>query len=76
VDAERKVVAKIEPAVSEEQAARTSYESVWRELVETKARLAEALNEIRSLGRAFDELEVYVRRHVKRLDAIASRLTK
>jgi len=71
-----KVVAAIVPAQTEGQAARAEYESVWRELVETKAKLAEVMNEQRSLARAFSDLEDYCRRHVKRLDALTSRVAR
>lgn len=73
-DPAQKIV-KLEPAVGEDRVARAEYESVWREVVETKARCAEAMNECASLRRAFDDLATYCRRHVKRIDAIASRLT-
>lgn len=71
-----KVVATIVPPVSDEQRDRASYAEVWRELVETKAKLASLMNEQRVLHRAFEDLETYCRRHVKRVDAIASRITK
>ena len=69
------VVATLGPPRDEQQEARAGYEELWRELVATKARVAESINEVRALIRAFDELETYCRRHVKRIDAIASRLT-
>lgn len=57
-----------------DQAASASFEELRRELVTVKAKLAELLN-----ARAIDEMHVlelrrYCARHVKRLDAIASKL--
>jgi len=60
----------------EEPRASAGFEELWRELVATKARCAEALNEIAVLRRAYDDLATDTRRHVKRVDAIASRLTR
>lgn len=71
-----KVVGSIEPAASEEERAHARYEDVWHELTAVKARLADALNAIAAQARAFEDLEVYCRRHVKRFDAIASRIEK
>lgn len=75
MDPERKVVS-IAPAPTEEQATRAGYGELWRELVTTKAKLAELLNARAQDQLVIDELRQYVRRHVKRLDAIASRLER
>lgn len=71
-----KVVATIAPPETDEQRARADYAAVWRELIETKAKLAGAMNELSAQARAFKDLERYVQRHVKRLDAVASRLER
>jgi hypothetical protein len=65
----------IVPPESEERRARAGYEELWRDLVAVKARCAEAINEVAVLRRAFEDLKTDTRRHIKRVDAIASRLT-
>lgn len=60
---------------TEEERDRAGFESTWRELVVVKARCAELMNEVAVLRRAFEDLKTDTRRHIKRVDAIASRLT-
>ena len=71
-----KVVGTIAPPAPAEPAARAGYEEIWRELVATKAHVADMRNQLLARERADDELREYVRRHIKRIDAIASRLAR
>lgn len=64
----------IVPAPSEEQQARVGYEELWRELISTKAKLADALNQIAAQTREVQDLRNTFRRHVRRLDALVSRV--
>ena len=69
-----KVVAAIVPPDHEHRQARADYEEVWREMVQIKARLANVANEIVLLQDQMAEHRRSMTRHVKRLDAVASRL--
>lgn len=71
-----KVVATIAPATPAQLEARAAYEDVWKELVATKAHVADLKNQLAAQGRAFDDLSADVRRHIKRLQSIAGRLTR
>lgn len=73
---ERKVVATITPATTEPAPTVGQLQETWSELVIVKARLAEALNDVRILERRVDESERYVQRTVKRIDAVAGRLQR
>lgn len=73
MDPKAAVVTPISPQV-EQQRDRAGYEELWRDLVSAKAHVAELRNIVAAQDREIENLRIYVRRHVKRLDAVASRL--
>lgn len=71
-----RVVATIAPAEDPQKAAVAGLVDVWAELVTVKARLADAMNEVRAVNRENAELRAYVHRAVKRIDGMASKMQK
>lgn len=69
------VVTPISPA-AEVARDRASYEELWRDSVATKALVADLANKLNAALREIDDLRIYCRKHVKRLDAVASRIER
>lgn len=75
MDPKAEKITPISPAV-EVQRDRAGFEELWRDSVATKALIADLANKLNAALREVEDLRIYIRRHVKRLDAVASRIER
>lgn len=71
---ESRIVGTIGEAPDEQRQKLEQWEELWREIVVVKARVADLANLCGAAARERDDLQRYVARHVRRLDALVARI--